>query len=103
MSAKPFVWSALLGFVMGCGGDDAAAAESACLDIAEAYARAWERCGRDTYENAYDAWKDALICDTVEVHDGAKVNDCVDDLAAQSCAAVETNASPPSCTNALGG
>ena len=90
-----------LGFGYGCGsdpGDD-------CGKLVEAFARAWERCGRTTYDSAKKTFGMALPCDKVKDSNADQVDQCVNDLNAlngPACDAVKaTGNTPPSCTGAL--
>ena len=89
---------------IGCGGEDEATpAESACDKLVDAFASAWERCGRESYDGAQKFWADALDCGSIESFDAAAVDECAADVGALSCAAVQDPASPNSCARALAG
>lgn len=92
----------LLGVWLGaCGadGDDAEAARSECLSIADAFARAWERCNRMPYDEAYDGWQGTLGCDDARQYDASAVASCIADIDALTCPAVNGNVTPASCKN----
>jgi hypothetical protein len=90
-----------LGFAYGCGsdpGDD-------CGQLVEAFARAWERCGRNTYDEAKKNFSMAFPCSTVKDSNPDQVDACVHDLNAlngAACDAVKSGGSfPASCMGAL--
>jgi hypothetical protein len=80
-----------------CGGGGGSAAEAQCSSIVDAFARAWERCGRQTYDDAHAIFSDAFECETATAHDPEGVQQCVSDVDALSCAVVESGGSPASC------
>jgi len=84
---------------LACGGDDTSP-QNACEQVVDAYARSWERCGRDTYENAYDVWSAAFPCDSVKNVKQSQIDDCVTDVTNQDCGAVANGTAFASC-NAL--
>jgi hypothetical protein len=92
---------------VSCGGSSqeqqTAQAQSGCEGIVDAFAKAWERCGRESYQNARDFWSEALDCQSVTSADSVRVDQCVSALDAQACSAVESNTQPDACTGALGG
>ena len=90
-----------LGFAYGCGSDPA----DDCGKLVEAFARAWERCGRGTYDAAKMNFSSALPCDQVKDSNATQVDQCVNDLNAlngASCDTVKKNGTfPTSCMGAL--
>jgi hypothetical protein len=90
-----------LGFAYGCGSSPA----DDCGKLVEAFARAWERCGRGTYDSAKKNFSTALPCNQVKDSNADQVDQCVNDLNAlngAACDSVKTNGTfPASCTGAL--
>jgi hypothetical protein len=89
----------------GCGGDESEAETrtNACLTIVDAYASAWDRCGKDTYENANEILVEAMQCDEVREYDAAEVDQCISELEDMSCTSVNISTVPHSCQVALDG
>ena len=81
----------------GCGSD----ATGDCEKLADAYARAWQRCMRGTYDSAKKIWDDALMCGKASSSNGGKVDACVSALDALDCTAVTNGTSPAACSDSV--
>ena len=90
-----------LGFAYGCGSDPT----EDCGKLIDAFAHAWERCGRTTYDAAKKDFSMALPCDQVKDSNADAVDQCVNDLNAlngAACDAVKNKGQfPTSCMGAL--
>jgi hypothetical protein len=80
---------------IGCGGG---AAESDCDKLVDAYARAWQRCGRATYDDAKKTWSDALMCSKASSSNSGQVDMCANALATFDCTAITNGNSPSQCS-----
>ncbi len=77
-------------------------ATDACDQVVDAFARAWSRCGRGTYEELKANFATAFNCPATKNFDQDKVNQCVSTLNALDCSAVMSGTSPGACdTGAL--
>ena len=100
--AMRFVASVVaLSSLSACGGGNEGApkeeAQDSCYLVVDAFARAWDRCGRRPYPEAYDLFMTAFPCDDVEGADADAVDACLSDVDAIDCAAVQSGATPDSC------
>jgi formylglycine-generating enzyme required for sulfatase activity len=74
-------------------------ARDACEDVSEAFARAWDRCGRESYGAARQAFADAFQCSTLTAtgYSAQGLESCVAALSTLDCNAVKTGVSPGAC------
>ncbi|HEX4338534.1 MAG TPA: hypothetical protein VH062_21665 [Polyangiaceae bacterium] len=96
-NAVVIVLSTLLASV-ACGSGDA---ENDCDKVVDAYAHAWQRCMRETYDEAKKTFSDALMCGKASSSNSAQVDTCVSALDAQDCAAVTNNTVPTACNDTI--
>ena len=96
----PIILGAFL--MLNACGDEAGDARSACDSVAEAWARAWDRCDRDSYDRALDLFTTQLGCGEVDELKG-NPDRCVNALDDLNCAQVDSGSNPGSCQELLGG
>lgn len=97
MKALVFTVSAALA-MLGCGGGGDDDGGGACVSVAEAFARAWDRCDVESYDEARAIFIDSLDC---EANPGAGdgLDECITAIDALTCSAIQSN--PSSCQSVL--
>ena len=99
--ARAFAITLALGLAYGCGNDPA----DDCAQLLDAFARAWERCGRKSYDAAKKDFTNALPCSTVKNSNPDLVEQCENDLNnlnGAACDSVKNGGTfPASCMGAL--
>ena len=76
---------------------DNGSASDACDQVVDAFAHAWQRCGRGTYEDQKAKFASAFNCPATKDYDEDKVNQCVSALNSLDCNAVKNGVSPGAC------
>jgi sulfatase modifying factor 1 len=76
-------------------------APDACEDVAEAFARSWDRCSRQSYGAARETFSQALQCTTAMQYDAQSVDQCVAAVGSSDCAAVNGGVFPGVCAGVL--
>lgn len=82
-------------------GDDAEEARQNCSRMLDAFAKAWERCGRASYEDALSELEPQFSCDDAESSSSGRSDRCVRAVDALSCPAVEAGTIPDVCTESI--